>query len=410
MSPNVPGRNGLTPDERGNLIGELAAGLAGGLGFPEFIAADPSTLPRLLRPVQAGQRFYCDLFSNTGADDFLVGNYASDVCGDYLDPDQQPVLDPGAPPFTGGQCPGQSYTVAWTLSGQIFSPAANSIVPWTQSGVSNAIGPVTRSVTFEDANGINPQNQVLRFFISGVQVLTRQSLAGSGDIDVFDVSPLPGQTDDCGDPGGPGPTYGPAPNPRPNPGPNPVYDPGDGTPFIDIDIGEPLVDVDGNINIPISVDGVDINIGAPANGPTPVDTNPGPGIDEDNPAEPENPGPGGGGDGGDNPPDGIDFSGKVAAVVVSVTQVPQSIDREAGGPSTTYGDSEKGSAGWFKWVLLGGQTEPRRLQNGVNTFLFGRGCCAEADGYQVKFSEGVSGFSVAYRCETPGTEEELVEL
>lgn len=411
MSGNVPGRNALTPDERGNLIGELAGALAGGLGLPEFIAADPASLPAYLRPVQAGQRAYCRVFSRTGADEALVGNYADSLCSGYLAPDQQPQRQPGdPPPFTGGQCPGVSYLVNYQSQNQqnvtqgsrtVTGPVEFVGFVYQENGPCSRFGSPGTSWTVRfqiRANGGIPLN---------ILVFSGQCYTGgnSPQDEYFLISATAtrtdGQPDDCGSLPSDPPFYDPAPNPFVEPPGGPDYDPGDGTPLVDIDVGLPSVDIDGNINIPITVDGIGINIGAPANGPLPDTPTPDPGVDTDNPSDPQNPGPGGAGNGDDNPDDGVDFDGAVAVVVVTVTQQATNLDREVGGASITFGKSENGTPGWFKWKFAGGLTEPRRLRNGVNTFVYSRGPCTEADGYQVKFSLGNSGFAVSYRCEEP---------
>ena len=318
------------------------------------------------------------------------------MCGDYLAPDQRPTFAPGdPPPFTGGQCPTSRYSLNFTL--QVFNCSSGVNAGGPSSGTSNPLfGPVTI-----EGNGTN---QVLFVGTDGNGNRAVQNLYGNnsgfcGRLSNTSLNVVSG-VDDCGDlPSGPS-GWDPAPNPFVEPPGGPDYDPGNGGPLINIDVGSPSVDIDGSINIPVTVDGVDINIGSPWNGPEPVDTNPDPGPDFDNPSGPSTPGSGGGSDGDDNPDDGLDEDRAVTVVVVTVVTDGNSLDREAGGPSLTYGDSERGSAGWFKWKYQGGLTEPQRLQNGVNVFTFGRGCCRNADGYQVKFSHDVTGSAVSYRCQT----------
>lgn len=395
--PGLGSNSALTADERGELIGEAAAGLAGIIGQPEFIAADPADIPAVLRPVQQGQRWWCERLANTGVDESIVGDYANDLCSPYLAPDQLPQFNPGSVPFTGGQCPGETYNVAWRFEGTITNVQNGDVNPRVLQGNETVTGPVTRDVNRTSSPGSTSPNETVEIIINGVGVASAAFTKGSGSFTTFNPETADGGPDVCGDPPGTPPSYGPAPNPPQDPGGMPIYDPGGGRPGVQIDIGLPSVNIDGTINAPITIDGNEFNLGGPYNG-TPS-SQPGPDSpDYAQPGNPQSPGPGGA-DGGDNPPDGLDFSGPVAAVLVNITQSPPNTNREIGGPEAIVYGQPCGDYGWFRWKAGAGVTGEERITAQSQMFIFSPGCCVETNGFEVKFSFGVSGTATPFPCE-----------
>lgn len=319
---------------------------------------------------------WCRIMAGTGVPQALNAVDVPTICQPYLDDDGRGFGEV-TPPFTGGQCPGVTYngTVTVKVNGVTIST----------SNFTNQVGPLTVKAT---GNGTTSKGEGL---FNG----NNQFIAGATDssppFDEISVTPSGivrsnGAADTCGDPPG-------------------VYVPGDGydgedygEPFDftdgngrtwNINLNEPFVDIDGSINIPVEIDGIEFNIGgrspeAPPAGESGDEGKP----DFDNPSDPVRPGDPG------QPEDGVNFSGEVACAIVVVTQTPINASQEIGGPENIFISGYASDAGWFRFRKGTATTMAKRLTGRSTIDCY---CCSGdevADGFQVKFSYGYDGYVV----------------
>lgn len=331
--------------------------------------------------VRAAYKASCRIFAGTPGGQALGLLNIPNICTPFLAEDGRTFGGVGDPPFFGGQCPGDIYRVTINVirNGNVVAG------PLQDSGP----GPVSVE-TFDNPGG----GSGFQFsFADGPSTILS---AGSGSqpttYDVLSIENRTTGVDNCGDPPGDyspgdgyeGEDYG---DPQTIEGP-------DGNDYT-IVVSPPIIDDGGGVSIPVSIDGIELDIG-PGNSDSPAGpTSP----DYDNPSGTNSPGPGGGADGGDNPPDGIVVVRNTAAVTVLITQEPPNSTREVGGPENVFVPGTLFDAGWFRWRVEGATTKPQRITNRHQHFIFSPGVCENADGYEVKFSRGFSGSSRDFACQ-----------
>jgi len=207
------------PDYRGNpldFIGTLAD-VAGGLG--DWVANGTPEAGSIAGEVQQRYRDHCDAWSNgpTWVQQFDPGArlFLSNACKPWLD--SQGSGDPSASvPFTGGQCPGVEYDVAWVRR---TDGAAQAGGTFTDDGPISLI-----DESFEEPDG----EFTIRWRLTGATSETTINgginRTGPRSRYTLDVTPTrtDGQPDDCGNPP---PDIEPNPNPRPDPGLDPEDEP-----------------------------------------------------------------------------------------------------------------------------------------------------------------------------------------
>lgn len=393
----------------GDIVDAIAA-VGRQFGVPRFIQNDPGDVPAPLRPVHAYFRGVCDRWAS--APDILrapSGQFMTDMCGGYLGNFTGPVFEPGDPPlFEGGQCPDVAYRIVGTnpvtneangqtvindFSGTLFGPLG---VEEVVEQVGNQVRTLTQITGFSSAGG-NP---------SAVVGLVRAEtplpngdvrLDLTGEISIDTIERIDGLPDDCGSlPGEPG-RFVPGPGAPVDPPTMFVYEPPGGGPSIAIDFGDPELNVDGTISLPVTIDGVEFDFGGATGAGTPTAPtlpvvpnydDPGDtlGPDPNNPPSPGEPAP------------VIDFDGPVAAVVVNVVIAPPNSSREVGGPENILIDGPLTDAGWLRWKDGGGNTKEERIVATTQLFRFSLAECVECSGFQVKFSPGYSGNATPFRC------------
>jgi hypothetical protein len=329
--------------------------------------------------VRAAVKGFCRVYGGLPTTAVLGALDIGTICTPYLAEDGRSLGGPGTPPFTGGQCPGVSYLVAWAVNGG------------AQSGNTIVQGPVVQGSTVQ-SNG----RPAVTINGTGVaSVAPGQAITFT----TFEVTRQDGQADNCGDPeagfdegaGYDGETFGDPQNVTGT----------DGRDY-EVVIDEPTVGPGGSLSIPFTVDGVSLNFGDSGSD----DADPA-SPDYDSPGDSLEPGPDGGDDGADNPDDGIDSYQAAAAVTVVLTEEPPNASREVSTIENVFVAGVSSDAGWFRWKTPTGETTPQRLLGRTTTFIFSPGICAEADGFQVKFSPGFSGFAIPYVCATPSEVEAM---
>jgi hypothetical protein len=159
------------------------------------------------------------------------------------------------------------------------------------------------------------------------------------------------------------------------------------------------VDVNGGLSLTGSIGPIEIDLGGLAGTGPPAGTGGPTAPDFGAPSPPESPNPGGGPGEPGNPPDGIDYDGDVAAVRITVTEESSAAGREVGGPEDIFIPEFVYDAGWFRWKIGGGFSPEIRITSRDEVFVYSVGECQEADGYQVKFTDGFSGSAVSYICQ-----------
>ena len=163
------------------------------------------------------------------------------------------TLQPPAPPFTGGQCPGTIYQFTWTVN-QGNAPPFN--------GISDRPGPLTLSRALEpgDENaGCEEGQEFARYtMLSGTSPVGLGSGCGV-TVTNIQVTPLFGMPDNCGDPN----TELPEPGDNIEFGGDVTYE-GDDNTNITVPVTgifAPIyVDLDGSLRIPVTVNvgGIDL--------------------------------------------------------------------------------------------------------------------------------------------------------
>lgn len=325
-------------------------------------------------------RGFCRVMSGTPGRAALEALDIPSICSPYWAEDGRTGPTQGPPPFSGGQCEGANYRVELTTN-------------WTnaqgqpQQSVSNngALGPIEgvqvqgNDVFITDGSSNSP-----RILFNGPSGSTVQS-SNISNVTLLD----PGE-DNCGDPPSefiPGTGYQGEQFDAPQMVPDQN---GNNVPVIAF---EPTIDASGNLSIPVNVGDVELNFGGGNGGGGETPT-----VDYDNPGPGESPGPGGGPDGGNNPPNGVDSNVRASAVTVTITTEPVNSSREVGSNENIFISGENSDGGWFRWKVGNGFTDPVRLLSRTTHIIFSPGICAEADGYQVKFSQGFGGFTTPYFC------------
>jgi len=348
----------------------------------EFVAANPANIPAPLRPYQAAYRRVCDIHAATGLG--AVGGadiVLNPACGDYLGADL-PTYQGGQPPFVGGQCPAQydvEIIVQDTRNGVLQSPdnkgfnnvqgpiGGASIVPTGPRSynvvLQTGTGPVSRGYTSSNADT----------FTGAIQSITPQIDSG---------------VDNCGDPPAPPGSYPPTRPPGQRPPSDFTFDDGSGPP-VQISVGNVSIDAQGTLSIPVDVGGIDLDFG----GGTPGGENDTPPVrrpDLDNPGQPIRPGD------PNQPEDGVEEMQPVICFQVFVTQEPPNKSVEVGGEEDIFIEGQASDAGWARFIIGTGTTEPIRILSRSNMFCY---CCSDKvvpNGIQVKFSYGFSGFVVLF--------------
>lgn len=350
-----------------------------------FVAADPNSIPSWLRPYQAAYRRACDIYAATGAVGDLVGGIGviyNPACGEYLGADLPQFTEGAGPGFTGGQCVGVEYLV--TFNAVVFSgPLAGQTVQQQ----SQHPGPIGGFSGPQPSAG-NP-NVPAMILSHGLDQFGRTSTEFSGftAANITNVQRIDGQPDNCGDPPSDPDTYPPT---RPGPPPAPTFDytdDDDGRP-IQITIGDPTINADGTISVPITVGDVKLDFSGGNPGGTPRATND-PEADFDNGSDPIRPGDDG------QPDDGVDYDGPVSCALVVVTTEPANASKEVGGPENCFIQGFNSDAGWYRFVKELGTTEQHRITSRTTISCY---CCENkvADGFQVKFSYGYDGYVIIY--------------
>lgn len=210
---------------------------------------------------ESGRLALCALFAGNEAVNALISPIAGDSLGLYPltsglrrklcsdDPANDPQYEP---PFTGGQCPGTTYDINWTI-----------VRPGLADVPSNAqrLGPLTLSRALEpgDSSVGCPEGQTFERYtlLTGGSALGLNSGCGVS-ISGLTATPLFGGPDNCGDP----------PPPPPGPPADVVYEGDDITYNIDesTEITVPIsfvfspvfIDLDGSINVPVRFDVGDV--------------------------------------------------------------------------------------------------------------------------------------------------------
>lgn len=324
---------------------------------------------------------FCRIAAGTPGFAVLEGLDIGNICTPYLSEDGRSFGGPAPPPFTGGQCD-TNYVI--TVN---YTPAPFQSAPPAMLGRPGPVTSIVPVITFEDG-----EDSIwgLEITAAGTTTTTTGFTQDPGSF-TYVLTRSDGLPDDCGDPptqyepgdGYDGETFG---SPQNITGP-------DGRGY-DIVVSPPGSDGGGGLSIPVTVDGIEFNIG----NSSADDTAPTPETDYTNPSPNNSPGPGGDIDGNDNPPDGIDANRLVSAVTITVTQEPLNASREVGGGENVFIPGARFDAGWFRWKVAGGATKLERITNRSHHVIFSPGVCANADGYEVKFSPGFSGFTTEYIC------------
>lgn len=240
-------------------------------GTAQDLAVGVGELANSLPGVSGAYKAFCRVAAGTPGGQLFDALDLGNVCTPYLQPDGRTFGGEGPPPFTGGQCPGVAYRLDGfsTVDGVQFGATGTNRL---------AIGPIRK-----DSTPLSNGDSRTRIIDSrDVAVFSISSGAGETDIVITDVRREDGLPDDCGDPPGEyepgdgymGEGYG---NPQDIEGPD-----GRTRPTI---VFEPTLDADGNLSIPVSIDGLELDIGNPDGAPPDVPQEPsplltpGPGID-----------------------------------------------------------------------------------------------------------------------------------
>lgn len=346
------------------------------------LANSAGQLSQSLPGVRAYARGFCRIFGGTLGGQVFQSLNINTICTPYWNEDGRGPATVGTPPFTGGQCDFLNYDV--TASPQF--PPSGPLGPSTNT---NNPGPIS----LEEIN--EPSSRGQRLVDGNGVVLLSASTAPPAEparLVNISVAVTGGGPDTCGDPDSPivpGPGYGGEQFDQPQTVTGP-----DGNDY-EIVVFTPTENPDGGVSIPVSIDGVNFNFGSEPSGGVESSE-----PDYNNPSNPSQPGPGGGSDGSDNPDDGLDVTLPVAAVRVVITQEPVNSSREVGGSENVFIPGTLSDAGWFRWRVNGGFTPIVRLLSRDNLLIFSPGICAEADGYQVKFSPGFNGSATEFTCST----------
>lgn len=324
---------------------------------------------------------FCRIMAGTGVPQALASVDVPSICQPYLDEDGRDFGGDRVP-FTGGQC-----QVAYRVNATSFVKR-NGVVTANQTIQHNSVaGPISRET-------LNTSQQKSIFLKNRFGTIFQQASAGGitpGEqvevsLTVNSIVRIDGLADNCGDPPGeyqPGTGYDGEDYGQPF-----DYVDGNGRQW-NINLQEPLVTIDGSIEIPVTVDGVEFNIGgrsseAPPAGPSVDGGKP----DYDNPSDPVRPGDPG------QPSDGVNYSGPVACAIVVVTQENAERSIEVGGQENIFIPGYNSDAGWYRFRKLTGTTQPVRLLGRSTITCY---CCSGneyADGFQVKFSYGYDGYVV----------------
>lgn len=276
----------------------------------DTLAKPDSELGALGRQVKQAAKMMCDGYrANPGIKDLpgINRSYADDVCRPYWE--QNGNTGPSlAPKFTGGQCVDVGYRLEWTFSGETANYTTSISVR----------GPIDIYLEVGEplGNGKRFYNWILkqRTFDGGTalsslgaeQATKEPGLAAT-------LTRLDGLPDTCGNPPdsfkpGIGPTYVWG---------TPVTVPGGPLqPTVTIQVDEPSIDIDGNFNIPVTIDNTtNINLGFSSGGsePVPTETITGSPIDGANPPPGINPNDVRDGD-LPEPPDGFEYIGVAVAL------------------------------------------------------------------------------------------------
>ena len=323
-------------------------------------------------------RQFCRIAAGTGVPQALNSIDVPSICQPYLDDDGRTFGETEAP-FTGGQCDGVSYNLNITSFAK-----RNGEVKLNATLNHTATGPFSYVSSDTDTFLLRQLKDKFGGVIQQANIGGNPGDSLEATLTVNSISRVDGGPDNCGNPPG-------------------VYVPGDGyegedydEPFNytdpsgrqwNINVGAPSVGIDGSIQIPVNVDGVELNLGGESDAPPSVPTPTGQ-PDFDNPLDPVRPGDDG------QPTDGVNYSGPVACAIVVVTQEATNASQEIGGPEAIFLPGFDSDAGWYRFRKGTGTTQPKRLIGRSTIDCY---CCAGddfADGFQVKFSYGYDGYVV----------------
>lgn len=324
---------------------------------------------------------WCRIMAGTGVPQALNAIDVPTICQPYLDDDGR-TFGGDVAPFTGGQCDGVGYNL------NITSVTKRNGVTQLNATLNHfgRIGPLSFTSSSQE-------NFISKQLKDKFGAVIQQANIGGNPGDVLEttltinsLTRADGQADNCGNPpseyqpgdGYDGEDYGQPFN----------YTDGNGRQW-NINLNEPLVDIDGSINIPVEIDGIEFNIGgrspeAPPAGDSGDEGKP----DFDNPSDPIRPGDPG------QPEDGVNYSGPTACAIIVVTEEASNASREIGGPENIFIAGYDSDAGWYRFRKLTGTTQPKRLIGRSTIDCY---CCSGdevADGFQVKFSYGYDGYVV----------------
>jgi hypothetical protein len=211
--------------------------------------ADPSTLGKFSKGLQAGVQNFCKAYGNNQAVFNLsfVGPAADEICAPYFS--QQGLPAPSSkPPYTGGQCAVQ-YLVK--TSGQ----RKDGLSPWTDVEVA-VIGPLGEIAFSKPGDGFGV---FIRNGAGNLQAISPYTTPFNEVI--LTAGPTvrrPNNAPDtCGDPP---PVFKPSGGPTYNFGDNVSVTNNDGS-VTNVSVGAPSVSLNGELNIPVNVGGVSVNLG-----------------------------------------------------------------------------------------------------------------------------------------------------
>lgn len=215
--------------------------------YGDFVAADPSTVPLITRPIQAVARNQCERWSadpSAWAGIPFGPGTMEDMCGTYLGNQGYSLPTVNPPQFSGGQCSGVEYIVSFEGRAWSGSPIAGQ---WVQQS-SQHPGPIGGfSGPVPSAGNPAIPAMVLSHGLDQFQK-TSSEFSGFDAIRNVSVARVDNNPDNCGDLPG---SYDPGPTPAPDPGPNFTINLGDFN--LDIVVDGVNVDVDGKISIPFTI-------------------------------------------------------------------------------------------------------------------------------------------------------------
>lgn len=217
---------------------------------PSFVAGDILNSVPVARDAYQS---YCNIWAGEGPPEALALADVAGFCTPYLDEQGRTFGQKGPAPFEGGQCDGSPYL----LTGNFVSSSPPE-APSTSTPISaTLVGPVYLE-TVDDPNGTF-------VFIRGQEddpkrVYRVENETQSAQLEDISLVRADGGPDDCGDPDGDfepgdgyqGETYG-----DPQSSTN-----GDGS-SNSISVGAPVVNNDGSISLPITINGDDFDVGVP---------------------------------------------------------------------------------------------------------------------------------------------------